>query len=326
MKYKQKFHTFVVQKLKIKMRTTATYKRPKSKSPLNYIGGKSKLLPQLLPLFPVEIDNFVDLFCGGCNVGINSNANKIHFNDNLIFLIEMYRAFQEKSLDETLRHIEKRINDFELSLTNETGYKKLRQKYNTEKNPLDLFVLIAFSFNHQIRFNNSHEFNNPFGRERSSFNPTMRQNLENFIIEIKENDVNFSSMDFEDFDFNNLQNEDFVYADPPYLITCGTYNDGKRGFKGWSEREEKSLLKKLDCINNQGVKFALSNVLEHKGKENSILKTWIANNPSYKVNSMCFNYSNSNYQTTVRDKNASMEVLITNYDPPKQQKQYSLFD
>ena len=308
------------------MQAIATYKRQKTKSPLNYIGGKSKLLPQLLPLFPAEIGNFVDLFCGGCNVGINSNANKIHFNDNLIFLIEMYKAFQIKSLDETLLHIEKRIDDFDLSLTNEIGYKNLRQKYNTEKNPLDLFVLIAFSFNHQIRFNNSHEFNNPFGRERSNFNPTMRQNLEDFIIEIKENDVNFSNKDFEDFDFNNLGNEDFVYADPPYLITCGTYNDGKRGFKGWTEREEKSLLKKLDNLDNQGIKFALSNVLEHKGKENVILKNWTKKNPNYKINYLNFNYSNSNYQTAVRDKNASIEVLITNYEPPKKQKQYSLFD
>jgi len=294
------------------MPVTATYKRQKNKSPLNYIGGKTKLLPQLLPLFPTEIDNFVDLFCGGCNVGINVNANKIHFNDNLIFLIEMYKAFQENSLDRTLCHIENRISDFNLSLTNEIGYKNLRNEYNKQKNPLDLFVLVAFSFNHQIRFNNSHEFNNPFGRERSSFNSTMRQNLENFIVEIKENDVEFSSEDFEDFNFENLGNEDFVYADPPYLITCGTYNDGKRGFKGWSESEEKALLKKLDNLDSKGIKFALSNVLEHKGKENEILKAWVTYHPSYNVNYLNFDYSNCNYQR--KDKNASVEVLITNYD------------
>ena len=40
-------------------------------SPLNYTGGKFKLLPQILPLFPKNINTFVDLFCGGCNVGIN---------------------------------------------------------------------------------------------------------------------------------------------------------------------------------------------------------------------------------------------------------------
>ena len=35
------------------------------KSPLNYTGGKYKLLPQILPLFPNEIDTFIDLFGGG---------------------------------------------------------------------------------------------------------------------------------------------------------------------------------------------------------------------------------------------------------------------
>ena len=265
------------------MIATKVHKKQQVKSPLNYIGGKTKLLPQLLPLFPSKIDNFIDLFAGGCNVGINVEANKIHFNDNLIYLVEMYKAFQEKSLDETLWHIERRISDFGLSLTNELGYKKLRNEYNTEKNPLDLFVLIAFSFNHQIRFNNDHEFNNPFGRERSCFNPTMQQNLENFIIEIKENDVFFSSIDFENYIFSNFSENDFVYCDPPYLITTGTYNDGKRGFKGWTEREEKQLLRKLDELDRQNIKFALSNVLEHKGKENVILKNWTKNNSKYKL-------------------------------------------
>lgn len=35
------------------------------KSPLNYTGGKYKLLPQLLELFPKQVNTFVDLFAGG---------------------------------------------------------------------------------------------------------------------------------------------------------------------------------------------------------------------------------------------------------------------
>ncbi|MDD6639719.1 MAG: hypothetical protein PUE66_01785 [Erysipelotrichaceae bacterium] len=30
-----------------------------------------------------------------------------------------------------------------------------------------------------------------------------------------------------------------VYIDPPYLITLGSYNDGKRGVNGWGDNEEK---------------------------------------------------------------------------------------
>lgn len=284
-----------------------------TKSPLNYIGGKYKILNQILPYIPDDIENFIDLFAGGCNVGINVNAKKIYFNDNLTFLVKMYKIFQKNSIEKTLKHIDNRIDKFKLSLINEDGYKKLRELYNQQKNPLDLFVLIAYSFNHQIRFNNSHEFNNPFGKKRSCFNNSMKTNLKSFILKIKEEKVKFSDDSFENFDFSFLSKKDFVYCDPPYLITTGSYNDGKRGFKGWSKNEENCLLNILDGLDKRGIRFALSNVLEHKGKSNDILKKWVENNPTYKVNYLNYNYSNSNYHTKNRDTNASIEILVTNY-------------
>lgn len=283
------------------------------KSPLNYIGGKFKILKQIIPLFPTEINNFVDLFAGGCNVGINVKANTIYFNDNLTFLVDMFKEFKAKEIDETTDHIYNRIDQLGLSQTNEEGYKELRDLYNAEKNPLDLFVLVAFSFNHQIRFNNSHKFNNPFGRNRSSFNDSMESNLKSFISRLKELNTVFSSTCFNKFDTSFLNGDDFVYCDPPYLITTGSYNDGKRGFKGWRKKEELLLLKKLDTLHKQGVKFALSNVIEHKGKSNNLLKEWLSSSEKYKIYHLNFNYSNSNYQTKIRDKNSSKEVLVTNY-------------
>lgn len=286
------------------------------KSPLNYIGGKYKILPQILPLFTKNINTFVDLFAGGCNVGINVNAKKIIFNDNLTYLIEFFKTIQNTKLDTVINHIKNRIQEFDLSITNEEAYKKFRTYYNQTQNPFDLFVLIAYSFNHQIRFNNNHQFNNPFGKNRSSFNSNMQYNLERFIIRLKEINAEFQNNNFDDFNFENLTSADFVYADPPYLITTGTYNDGKRGFSGWNEFEERKLLKTLDNLNKQEIKFALSNVIEHKGKTSHILIDWISEN-NYTTNYIDKNYSNSNYQTKIRDKNSSVEVLITNYKPYK---------
>lgn len=183
------------------------------RSPLNYIGGKSKLLPQILPLFPNEINTFVDLFAGGCNVGININANKIIFNDNLIYLIEMYQAFQQYSIEYIINHIENRIQEFELSSSNQSAYLKLRELYNNDRQALDLFVLIAYSFNHQIRFNNNHQFNNPFGKERSSFNDKMRNNLLVFLDELKKKSVEFSAKNFDEFDFSSFGENDLIYCD-----------------------------------------------------------------------------------------------------------------
>ncbi len=304
--------------------TQMAFFNKKLKSPLNYIGGKYKLLDQISPLFPKSIDTVVDLFSGGCNVGININAEKIVFNDNLVYLIEMFEVFQSNEIDITLNHIENRIAEYQLSLTNEQGYKDFRAFYNETKMPLDLFVLIAFSFNHQIRFNNSHQFNNPFGRNRSSFNPSMKFNLESFIIKLKEKDIEFTNFSFERFDFSLLTENDFVYCDPPYLITTGSYNDGKRGFKGWTKKEEFELLDVLDNLDKKEIKFALSNVISHKGSENTILKEWICDN-NYNVNYLNKDYSNSNYQTKIRDKNASVEVLVTNYIS-ENPEQFALFN
>ncbi|MDK7859437.1 DNA adenine methylase, partial [Klebsiella pneumoniae] len=53
-----------------------TSKKEYIKSPLNYIGGKYRILNQIMPLFPKDIKTFVDLFSGGGNVGINVKAEK----------------------------------------------------------------------------------------------------------------------------------------------------------------------------------------------------------------------------------------------------------
>ena len=84
------------------------------KSPLNYIGAKTKLLDQILPLFPNNINTFVDLFAGGCNVGINIKAQKVIFNDNLSFLIDMYEYFMRTNIDKLILEIESKIKSYDL--------------------------------------------------------------------------------------------------------------------------------------------------------------------------------------------------------------------
>lgn len=102
-------------------------------SPMNYIGGKYKILPQILPLFPKNIRTFVDLFCGGCNVGINVPAKKTIFNDNLTYLIDLYKTFKILSENEIINHIENRIKKFNLSLTNKEGYLEFSQFLQSRK-------------------------------------------------------------------------------------------------------------------------------------------------------------------------------------------------
>lgn len=77
-------------------------------SPLNYTGSKFRLLPQILPLFPKNKYEFVDLFCGGLNVGVNVKAEHYIFNDIQSELIGIYKTMinlgeRESSLIKFLR-------------------------------------------------------------------------------------------------------------------------------------------------------------------------------------------------------------------------------
>lgn len=282
------------------------------KSPLNYIGGKYKILPQIFPLFPKDVDCFVDLFAGGANVGINSTAKSIILNDNLVYLVEMYDALTKTSKNDVLSHIQDVIRKYELSLTNTDGYNRFREHYNTTRNPLDLLVLTFFSFNHQIRFNNSHQFNTPFGKNRSRYNDNIKKNLLRFLDALHSKNIVLEQQEFDSIDLSKLTSKDFVYCDPPYLVTVGSYNDGKRGFTGWGEKQEKQLLAILDGLNSRGIRFALSNVLTHKGVDNHLLASWVNTN-GYTVHEIDNDFTNSNYHTSVHSKDSTREVLITNY-------------
>lgn len=277
------------------------------KSPFNYIGGKFKILEQIFEFFPHNINNFVDLFAGGLDVSININANNIFCNDINYKLIEIYKEMQTLTIENLLAKIDERITRFNLSKTNKEGYLNLRKQYNKHQNPIDLYVLVCFSFNYQFRFNSKMEYNNPFGKDRSSFTEVMRENLKRFHSAILP--FHFDAMDFRDYNLEFLRENDFIYADPPYLISCGSYNDGKRGFKGWSAEDDLALFDTLNTINNQGSRFALSNVITHKGEDNGPLIEWAEH---YNIHFINNNYNNSNYQSRSR-QNETQEVLITNF-------------
>lgn len=293
------------------------------KSPLNYTGGKYKLLPQILPYFPENIDIFYDLFCGGCNVGINVKANKIICNDIEPHIINLLQYFSKCKSNNLIENIENIINYYGLSNTfingyeyygcnsssgvakyNKDKYLKLREDYNKDtSNNLLFYIVLMFAFNNQIRFNSNGKFNMPVNKR--DFNKNIRNNTINFVNKLNNIPIYFTNKDFREVNIE-LSNNNFIYADPPYLISCASYNESD----GWNERNEKDLLQLLDKYNEKGIKFALSNVLENKGKSNDILKEW---SKKYKVIHLNNTYGNCNYHSKNKSKDTTDEVLIINY-------------
>lgn len=298
-------------------------------SALNYTGGKYKLLSQILPLFPKDADQVVDLFCGGCNVGINVDCNKVLFNDSNEYLMGLLDTFRRLTKEEIFDWIYKSIDKYGLSLVskngydfyncesskglgeyNKAGYNKLRGDFNKKASKdneyyLMLYLLIVYSFNNQLRFNRKGEFNLPVGKR--DFNSKMQGKLEAFIDRVKSGDYRFTTDDFRNVSMEGYTDKSFFYADPPYLITCATYNEQA----GWTENDEKDLLNYLEELDKKGIRFALSNVLESKGKKNVILSEWINQNKKFKAIPLNYDYTNSNYHT--KKDGITKEVLVVNY-------------
>lgn len=298
------------------------------KSPLNYTGGKYKLLSQLLEKFPKRVGTFLDLFGGGFNVGANIEAEKIIYNDKQKEVSRLIKLFYKYNPIQIVSKIQKNIQKYGLSNTQENGYGhygansdagvgmfnkekylKMRNDYNqiktfNEKKDFLLLTLIIFSFNNQIRFNGSNEFNMPVGKR--DFNASTMKNVREFSIILKNKDIEIVNKDYKGIKLDNLNNP-FIYCDPPYILGTASYNENN----GWTESDEKELLVYLKKVDEKGISFALSNVIEHKGMKHKLLKKWAEEN-YFNIIYIKSNYSNSNYQ--LKDKSAiTREVLITNY-------------
>lgn len=276
------------------------------KSPINYTGNKFKLLKQIIPLFPKNINIFVDLFCGGLDVTLNTSSNKTIANDINAKMISLYEEFKNTDENLIINHIHQRMKEYDLRIDNKVSYYVFRDFYNVNKNPLDLFTLLCFSFNHDVRFNNKGEYNQFSGYLKNGYNINIQNNLKGLLYTIKNKQIEFTNISFEKFNYDNLNNNDFIYCDPPYFISNTSYN-----VNFWNEDVERLLYNFLNKINDKGIKFGLSNVIEHKGNKNNILLQW---SKKYNLHELNFNYNNSyNGNRKVNKTNVTKEVFICNY-------------
>ena len=184
---------------------------------------------------------------------------------------------------------------------NKEGFAQMRNDFNKDKTNAELlYVLLIYGFNRMLRFNSKGDFNLPVGNV--DLNQNVINALNHYFNFATEHELHFFSQDFRIFlkDWN-FKADDFVYLDPPYLISNSEYN------KLWSDDDEKDLLALLDNLHSKGVKFAISNLMEHKGRENTIFKTWAEKYNVYDISSNYISYHDNKTQSNHR------EVLVTNY-------------
>lgn len=304
------------------------------KSPVFYMGSKERLIKRgLIDLFPENIETFIEPFCGSGIVSINTNAKKIKLNDNNGDVIALLKVFKEKSHEEIIGHIQKRVEEFSLNVPGDETRTTLgntevrnhyKDKYNTfrsfynetfPKNLLDLYTLTYFSHTNIVRFSGKKEeghvgdlrkFNASFGNGCFDLEKH-KEKIINGCDFFSQDNVSLNNGDFKNM-FKEVDADTFVYCDPPYLNTLAVYNE-KRDCGGWNIDNDYELFAELDKLNEQGVKFGMSNVFENKGKINQHLIDWVEEK-GYKVHF----FDGFSYSAMGKGNSKSVEVYIYNYN------------
>lgn len=293
------------------------------RSPFFYVGDKYKLMEQLKKLFPENISSYYEPFVGGGSSFLNTNAKKYFLNDIDSNIINLHNYFlNQPNKEEFINQLITQIKKYKLSCSllsddvpqelkqmypktyyakyNSNSYKKLKSDYNENNDNELLYLLLIYGFNHMIRFNSKKEFNLPVGNV--DFNKNVKRAIENYLDFVKNKNIIFFNFDFEIFlERQTFEKNDFIYFDPPYLISMSEYNSL------WNEEKEKKLYSLLDDLNDKNIKWGITNLLNHKGKHNEYLSKWMR---KYKVYEIKSNYISFNDNTK---KMGSKEVYVTNY-------------
>lgn len=299
-------------------------KNPYRRSPLFYVGDKYKLLPQLMEYFPSDTDRFIEPFCGGGSVFLNVQAQHYLLNDWNPYLIRLHRFLMKSAQnpEKFWKRIQRDIEKYGLTATfmgrnlppeyrrlykktyfsvyNKEAYLRMRNDFNDDQSNMELlYLLLIYGFNRMIRFNEKGQFNLPCGNV--DFNKNVCTALNDYFAYVPEKDIRFSHLDFDAFLKKAKPTpDDFVYLDPPYLITGSEYN------KKWKEDSETRLLKCMDRLDSSHVRFAVSNVIRYEDRHNEIFRQWAENYKVVPIESNYINYHNN------KKKNMT-EVLVKNF-------------
>ena len=296
-----------------------------ARSPLFYVGDKYKLIREIKTHFPDNIGRLIEPFVGGGSVFMNVEAEEYLLNDLDRFVIAIHQMLcgYIGRLDDFYNEFVEIVDRYGLSLSyranvvpdelkkafpktyyakyNKEGYNRMKADFN-QGGQIDiqmLYVLLIYGFNRMLRFNKKGEFNLPPGDV--DCNANAYEALSDYFTILQNRHIEWNNLDFREFLHGiEYRQNDLIYLDPPYLITFSEYN------KFWNDETEHDLLTLLDELNQEGVRFAISNVTHYRGKINEEFLNWSAHYNSYPIKS---NYISFN-DNTIKQFN---EVLVTNY-------------
>jgi DNA adenine methylase len=192
--------------------------------PLKWAGGKRWLTPHLVPLWSEHrARRLVEPLCGGLGVAMSLAPGQALLNDINPHVINFYRWLKQGLRTDVCMELRE-----DLYYENRTRFNELVSsgKETTSEAAALFYYLNRTGYNGLCRFNQKGQFNVPFGRyKRIKYQKDFSAYKQAF------GRWTFACGDFERL---SLDNEDFVYCDPPYDVPFTHY--AKEGF-GWADQE-----------------------------------------------------------------------------------------
>jgi DNA adenine methylase len=270
--------------------------------PIKSQGIKTKLVPWIESIVPENYDGiWFEPFMGTGVVAFNIVPNKAVLSDTNPHLINFYKSIQQ---DIITPQIAKEFLVEEGAFLLEKGqshYYSIRERFNSEHNPLDFLFLNRSCFNGMIRFNKKGGFNVPFCKKPNRFAQAYVTKIINQITYVyfllKEKDFTFLCQDF-DTTLQDATDSDMIYCDPPYIDRHTDY------FNGWNDECENRLFNRLNVTKSN---FILSTWHHNDFRENEyIISLW----SKFHILTREHFY---NVGGSEKNRNPMIEALITNF-------------
>lgn len=220
---------------------------------LKWAGGKFEIAEKIKKQLP-EGKTLIEPFVGAGAIFLNTNYDKYILNDINEDLINLYIEIQYDG-DAFIKHAKK---FFAKQYNSEKNYYALRNRFNKSEDTYERSILFLylnkFGYNGLCRYNQSGDFNVPFGKHK---NPSFPQAQLELFSE-KSQKANFICEDFRKT-FGRSRKGHVIYCDPPYapLSETSYFSDYSTG--GFDSNDQERLAESGFKASVRGIPVIVSN-------------------------------------------------------------------
>lgn len=276
---------------------------------VKWIGSKRRQSEEIVQYFPTYINTYYEPFCGGCSViyqllssykTYRTYMSRIVCSDINGDLIDLWNTVKNdpKGLYNEYTRMWCQMYDINDRQDKRKYFEDIRDEFNQTRSPYLYFFLMRTCTNGLPRYNRFGNFNQTFHLTRDGMLPTrLNKTLFEWHDVIKRNNIIFRRCDYREI-FNEVDDGDFLYLDPPYEITRSTG-------KYFGKIDYIDLFDRMRMLNENGIKYALSFDNEH----DEIIVPGDCYNNMYNIKS-----TNGGFRTTTQrmDKKDVYESLYLN--------------